>query len=385
MINAERHLVEYVVRGQKTESEHTSTFLDEIFTIISNRISELLKPIFECLGNNNSEQIRTNAPLSTTHSVHQTEGTTTVTSNPIVNQPTTSSTSPLLAQAVAPEKVNTDDDASSSNSSDADEINTNIVSALPRPALTSLISDPREKGNGDGPPQDIETPSNVNNTQANQQPNTSPPLSENQAAIDSGNGFHYYPGTIDTSPPESMSESESQNIYVRNDFYNKGKTPPLSVNEADADAEKKSEIVGIGVIPASGKSVPSSQLLDNKISLDQVNSHEKIIISLELDNEDDVDKDEWLYDDAQSDVEEPEYSLNGVSTTVNQPFSTSSNQLLNNEADFDEVDDFISQVVYGESDNRSYEDNDTQSSIENSEHSLNTEEEAMRKLMLSEE
>ncbi len=98
-----------------------------------------------------------------------------------------------------------------------------------------------------------------------------------------------------------------------------------------------------------------------------------------------MDKDEWLYDDAQSDVEEPEYSLNGVSTTVNQPFSTSSNQLLNNEADFDEVDDFISQVVYGESDNKGYEANDTQSSIEEPERSLNTEEEAMRKLMLSEE
>jgi hypothetical protein len=155
---------------------------------------------------------------------------------------------------------------------------------------------------------------------------------------------------------------------------------------SDADAEKKSEIVGIGVTYYyPGKSVPSSQLLDNKISLDQVNNLEEIIISLESDNEDDVDKDEWLYDDAQSDVEEPEYSLNGVSTTVNQPFSTSSNQLLNNEADFDEVDDFISQVVYGESDNKGYEANDTQSSIEEPERSLNTEEEAMRKLMLSEE
>ena len=126
MINAERPLVQYVIKGNnKTELEEISKFLDEIFTKISTCISDLVKPIFACLGNNNSEQIRTRAPLSTTHSVHQTEGPTTGTSNSIANQPTTPSTSPLLAQAVAPEKVDTDDDASSSNSSDADEKNTN--------------------------------------------------------------------------------------------------------------------------------------------------------------------------------------------------------------------------------------------------------------------
>ncbi len=88
MINIEKYIAQFVVKGRKTESEQTSTFQDEIFANISNRISESSKPIFSFFDQDNRQQARNN--VSTTNTLERI-GTPLNVDNPTaIQQPPTS-------------------------------------------------------------------------------------------------------------------------------------------------------------------------------------------------------------------------------------------------------------------------------------------------------
>jgi hypothetical protein len=207
MIKTDRHLHGADPYG-KTKFEGTGSILDEIFSKISKCISDLVKPIFDLLGNSNSEQIRNcDDPIKYNEIIKIKENVV----NPVVNQqpstnkqPTTSILLPVTEDRdeeiqfrrrfnIPSNGINTpsnrqptsrvygagvlnDDDSDSESEIENSSIVENQASTTPHPVTVGTCK------NSDAP-QSTNDKTGVN-PQSNSSDNPSTLLSKNNAAVD---------------------------------------------------------------------------------------------------------------------------------------------------------------------------------------------------------